>query len=31
MPWSFSDPRLEGTVTRINEESHIDRADGSDI
>jgi len=24
MPWSMSDPRLEGTVTRINEESYVE-------
>jgi hypothetical protein len=27
MPWSMSDPRLEGTVTRINEESYVEWQD----
>ena len=31
MPWSFTDPRLEGVVTRTNEELHIDLGDGSDV
>ncbi len=31
MPWSFTDPRLEGVVTRTNEESYIDLGDGSDM
>jgi len=30
MPWSFTDPRLEGVVIRKNEESHIDLGDGPD-
>jgi hypothetical protein len=31
MPWSFTDPRLEGVVTRTNEESYIDLGDGSEM
>ena len=31
MPWSMSDPRLEGTVERINEESLIELEDGTTL
>jgi hypothetical protein len=31
MPWSMSDPRLEGTVERINEESRTALEDGTDL
>ena len=31
MPWSMSDPRLEGTVERINEESRTVLEDGTDL